>query len=109
MKNFLEIYRGEPSKGNAVWESLSPQEREKRQLEGMQAWGAWMQKHETNIVYTGGPLGKTLQTDKNGVSAQGDRTKIMTIFDAEGENPLEMQRNGWQAILDNFKKYVETA
>ena len=36
------------------------------------------------------------------------RTKIATTFEAESTNPLEMQRNGWQAILDNFKKYVET-
>ncbi len=34
-------------------------------------------------------------------------TVITTIFDAENENPVEMQRTGWQAILDNFKKYVE--
>ena len=36
------------------------------------------------------------------------RTKIATTFEAESTNPIEMQRNGWQAILDNFKKYVET-
>jgi uncharacterized protein YndB with AHSA1/START domain len=35
-------------------------------------------------------------------------TVITTIFDAENENPVEMQRTGWQAILDNFKKYVES-
>ncbi len=29
-------------------------------------------------------------------------------FEPENENPLEMQQFGWQAILDNFKKYVET-
>ncbi|MCB9228052.1 MAG: SRPBCC domain-containing protein [Deltaproteobacteria bacterium] len=34
---------------------------------------------------------------------------ITTIFDAEKENPEEMQRKGWQAILNNFKKYVESA
>ncbi len=28
-------------------------------------------------------------------------------FEAESTNPLEMQRSGWQAILDNFKEYVE--
>ncbi|WP_343856226.1 hypothetical protein [Fulvivirga kasyanovii] len=28
-------------------------------------------------------------------------------FEAEGENSVEMQRDGWQAILDNFKKYTE--
>jgi uncharacterized protein YndB with AHSA1/START domain len=34
-------------------------------------------------------------------------TKIITIFDAENENPVEMQRSGWLSILDNFKRYVE--
>lgn len=33
--------------------------------------------------------------------------KIVETFDPEDENPEEMQRSGWQAILDNFKKYVE--
>lgn len=28
-------------------------------------------------------------------------------FDPENENSEEMQRSGWQAILDNFKKYTE--
>ncbi len=33
--------------------------------------------------------------------------EIIQTFDPESENSLEMQRSGWQAILDNFKKYVE--
>lgn len=37
----------------------------------------------------------------------GANTKIAETFDAEGTNPVEMQRQGWQAILDNFKRYVE--
>ncbi|MNL10138.1 hypothetical protein D3C87_1309320 [compost metagenome] len=40
--------------------------------------------------------------------ALGDKTKVTTVFDAEKENPEEMQKNGWQAILNNFKKYTET-
>lgn len=35
------------------------------------------------------------------------RTVVRTTFDAEGQNPVEMQRSGWQAILDNFKAYAE--
>lgn len=35
-------------------------------------------------------------------------TDIKIIFDAEDENPLEMQREGWQAILNNFKAYAES-
>lgn len=38
----------------------------------------------------------------------GNKTKLTTSFDAENENPVEMQRDGWQAILNNFKKYVES-
>jgi uncharacterized protein YndB with AHSA1/START domain len=37
----------------------------------------------------------------------GNGTKVTTVFDAEDQNPVEMQKNGWQAILHNFKKYVE--
>lgn len=32
---------------------------------------------------------------------------VRVTFDAESENPVEQQRQGWQAILDNFAKYVE--
>lgn len=34
-------------------------------------------------------------------------TFIEETFDAEAENPVEMQRNGWQSILENFREYVE--
>jgi uncharacterized protein YndB with AHSA1/START domain len=34
-------------------------------------------------------------------------TRVTTVFDAENENSVEMQRDGWQAILDNFKRHVE--
>ncbi|SER64683.1 SRPBCC family protein [Pedobacter rhizosphaerae] len=37
----------------------------------------------------------------------GDTTEIIETFDAENTNPVEMQKEGWQAILNNFKKYVE--
>lgn len=41
-------------------------------------------------------------------SEQDGVTAVETIFDAEKENPEEMQREGWQAILNNFKKHVES-
>ncbi len=40
-------------------------------------------------------------------NAKGDKTEIIESFEAENTNSLEMQKGGWQAILDNFKKYVE--
>ncbi len=38
---------------------------------------------------------------------ENSQTSITTIFEAEDENPIEMQQFGWQAILNNFKKYAE--
>lgn len=32
--------------------------------------------------------------------------KVTVTFDAEDENPAEMQQAGWQAILDNFARHV---
>lgn len=39
--------------------------------------------------------------------ALGDKTEVTTVFDAETENPVDMQRDGWQAILNNFKAHAE--
>ena len=38
---------------------------------------------------------------------ENDGVRIVQSFDPESRNSREMQRDGWQAILDNFKKYVE--
>lgn len=37
----------------------------------------------------------------------GDSTFISQTFEAEAENSLELQRDGWQSILNNFKNYTE--
>ncbi|MFD2033880.1 SRPBCC family protein [Belliella marina] len=36
-----------------------------------------------------------------------DHVLVTEEFEAEEMNSSEMQKNGWQAILDNFKKYTE--
>lgn len=40
-------------------------------------------------------------------SANGKTTKVVESFEAENTHSVDMQRGGWQAILDNFKKYTE--
>lgn len=40
---------------------------------------------------------------------EGDKTTVTETFDAEQTHSLEMQQQGWQAILNNFKNYVESA
>ena len=36
------------------------------------------------------------------------QVEVTVTFDPETQNPVELQRSGWQAILDNFKRYTET-
>lgn len=55
------------------------------------------------IAYTLGDGRKVTITFKG----HDNFTKVIETFDAESENSIEMQQQGWQAILDNFKKYVE--
>lgn len=38
----------------------------------------------------------------------GESTNVTETFNPENVNSLELQKNGWQAILDNFKTYTET-
>jgi len=38
---------------------------------------------------------------------ESDGTRVRVDFDPESENPIEMQQQGWQAILDSFGRYVE--
>lgn len=59
-------------------------------------------EHETihYVMADGRRVEITFETAEGG-------TRVTETFDPEGTNPPEMQRGGWQAILDNFKKYVE--
>ncbi|MFB5281073.1 MULTISPECIES: SRPBCC family protein [Peribacillus] len=58
--------------------------------------------HEV-IAYTMGDGRKVKITFKG----QENETEVIETFDAETENPIEIQQQGWQAILNNFKKYAE--
>lgn len=59
--------------------------------------------HE-KIAYTMGD-GRRVSVDFQG---KNNETEIIETFDAESQNPVEMQQQGWQAILDNFRKYCES-
>lgn len=42
-------------------------------------------------------------------SENAGETEITVAFEPESQNPVDFQQQGWQAILDNFKKYAESA
>ncbi len=41
--------------------------------------------------------------------ADNDSTTVTEVFDAEDVHSVDMQRAGWQVILDNFKRYTEAS
>jgi uncharacterized protein YndB with AHSA1/START domain len=57
----------------------------------------------SHIAYTMDGDGRTVTID---FIPEEAGTKIIETFEAENENPIEMQRGGWQSILENFKKHV---
>jgi uncharacterized protein YndB with AHSA1/START domain len=71
---------------------------------GFDFWGVYdtVKTHQL-IAYTLGDGRKVNLT----FTPNGNTTNITETFDPENENPIEMQKGGWQAILDNFKKYAE--
>ncbi|MBK8944430.1 MAG: SRPBCC family protein [Ignavibacteriae bacterium] len=71
---------------------------------GFDFWGIYDEViPQKKISYTMGD-GRKAITD---FEQQNDEIKITTIFDAESENSIELQKFGWQSILNNFKKLVE--
>lgn len=52
-------------------------------------------------------LGDGRRADTTFTPEQGG-IRVTTVFDAEGTHPVDMQRGGWQAILDNFKTHAES-
>jgi hypothetical protein len=83
MKNFLAIYRGEPGQGTKAWNELSPEQKEKRTQQGMEAWGQWMTDHSSKIIVPGGPLGKTLQVSREGITPVVNRDCGFVLVEAE--------------------------
>jgi len=61
-------------------------------------------KTHEEIAYTLGD-GRKVNISFN---ARGNETEVVETFDAESVHPVEFQRAGWQAIMDNFKKYTES-
>lgn len=57
-----------------------------------------------NILEYTMPNGRTVTV---GFVSRHGATFVMEIFDAESETSCEQQKNGWQNILYNFKKYME--
>jgi uncharacterized protein YndB with AHSA1/START domain len=59
----------------------------------------------TRLRYSLGPEREVLVE----FAPEGEQTRVSQTFTPEATHPVEQQRAGWQAILDNFKAHVESA
>jgi uncharacterized protein YndB with AHSA1/START domain len=68
-------------------------------------WGIYdvVETHKLLAYTLGDGRDVTISFSKN-----GNQTTVTETFEPEDENSVELQKGGWQAILDNFKKYVES-
>jgi uncharacterized protein YndB with AHSA1/START domain len=60
------------------------------------------------IAYTIEGGRKVIITFTKTGTGKKSQTNVKIAFEAEKENSIELQRSGWQSILDNFKRYVES-
>ena len=80
---YLAVFLG--SKNNpkmAAWNALPPSERQKKEREGIAAWKAWVEKHQSSLVEMGGPLGKTKQVGVKGVADVSNEMGAFTVVRA---------------------------
>lgn len=106
------------------WNSASPDWHTPRAENDVRTGGKFLSRMEAKDGSTGFDFGGTYTeivpmqkiaytiSDGRNVSVEfieiEDSVKITEAFEMENENSEELQRAGWQAILDNFKEYVET-
>ena len=75
---FLAVFLGSKNSAKwAAWNALSETERKAREMRGIAAWKAWVEKHQASLVQMGGPLGKTKKVDAQGIA---DVTNAMGAF-----------------------------
>src|SRR5947207_4813470 len=81
---FLAVFLG--SKTNprlTAWNAMPEAERPAKQKEGMAAWKAWAEKHQSAIVVMGGPLGKTKKVSQRGIEDTSNDMSAYMVFRAE--------------------------
>ena len=71
--------------------------------EGFDFTGTYEEVDEPNALTLVLDDGRKSRTTFN---EAGDQTEVTTIFEADDVAPADMQKQGWQAILDNYREYV---
>lgn len=81
---YLAVFLGsKTSARRAAWDALPESERRAKEQEGMAAWKAWVEKHQTSIAGMGGPLGKTKRITQRGIEDVSNEMGAFTVVRAE--------------------------
>ena len=80
---FLAVFLGSKNGPKwAAWNALPETERKAREMRGITAWKAWVEKHQGAIVGMGGPLGKTKKVDAQGIADIANEMGAFTVVRA---------------------------
>jgi hypothetical protein len=83
-KQFLAVFVGNAENPRKkAWDAMPAAEQQAKAKRGIEAWGGWMQKHQSSIVVTGGPLGKTKKAGPNGITDISNHMAGFVIVQAE--------------------------
>jgi len=81
---YLAVFLGsKTSPRRAAWDALPEGDRRAKEREGMAAWKAWVEKHQSSIVAMGGPLGKTKKVSHNGIQDTNNHMGAFTVVRAD--------------------------
>ena len=80
---FLAVFLGSKNSAKwAAWNALSETERKAREMRGIAAWKAWVEKHQASLVQMGGPLGKTKRVGPGGIADVSNEMGAFTVVRA---------------------------
>ncbi len=86
---YLGVFLGsKTSPRRAAWDGLPEGDRRAKEREGMAAWKAWVEKHQSSIVAMGGPLGKTKKVSHNGIQDSSNHMCAFTVVRADSHEAV---------------------
>jgi len=80
---YLAVFVGSKNSTEfAAWNALSEAERKAKEKEGVAAWKAWVEKHQSALAEMGGPLGKTKRVGAGGIADYSNELGAFTVVRA---------------------------
>lgn len=87
MKNFLAVFTGtDQATEKSGWNALSESARQERTQAGLNAWHAWMEAHNKQVVVSGGPIGKTKRVSVAGAANARNNICGYVVVSAESHD-----------------------